>query len=214
MPPPFSLEDVERIVRDSEGRASTYPGSGGQVGHPLARHERLSNEALRQRYADELARREEYAALHPDDDAARRRQHEAIFLTAFVRTLDVFQFTMAALNSPAGHDAYALMFNASNSHDNMRAVIHHNLTDGRGAEITYPIRYAMFTTGVNQARASAVRVVVDRMSSAYERLHVHTVMPVLDYRPDGCVVRNRAGRVVNFDQAELAQRRLVLTPRL
>jgi hypothetical protein len=214
MPPPFTLEQVERIVRASEGRASTYPRSGGQVGHPLTRHERLSNEELRQRYADELAAREEYAELHPDDAAARRRQHEAIFLTAFVRTLDVFQFTMAALNSPAGHDAYALMFRASNSHDNMRAVIHHNLTDGRGAEVTFPIRYAMFTTGVNAARASAVRVVLDRMPTAYERLHVQTVMPVLDYRPDFCEVRNRAGQIVSFDQAELGQRRLVLNPRL
>ncbi|MBW8269794.1 hypothetical protein [Caldovatus aquaticus] len=214
MPPPFTLEQVERLVRESEGRASSYPGSGGQVGHPLARHERLSNEELRRRYAEELAAREEYAELHPDDEAAQRRQHEAIFLTAFVRTLDVFQFAMAALNSPAGHDAWALMFHASNSHDNMRAVIHHNLTDGRGAGIAFPIRYAMFTTGANPARASAVRVVVDRMGSARERLHVQTVMPVLEFRPDGCVVRNRAGQVVGFDAAELAQRRLVLTPRL
>lgn len=96
----------------------------------------------------------------------------------------------------------------------MRAIIHHNLTDGRGAEVTFPIRYAMFTIGVNTARASAVRVVVDRMPSAYERLHVQTVMPMIEYRPDGCEVRNRAGQRVEFDQAELAQRRLVLNPRL
>jgi len=201
-------------VRESEGRASSYPESGGQVGHPLGRHERLSNEELRQRYVTELARREAYAELNPDNAGAQRRQHEAIFLTAFVRTLDVFQYTMAALNNPAGHDAYALMFRASNSHDNMRAVIHHNLTDGRGAEVTFPIRYAMFTTGVNTARASAVRVVVDRMPSAYERLHVQTVMPMIEYHADGCEVRNRAGQRVAFDQAELAQRRLVLNPRL
>ncbi len=210
--PPYTLEQVERIVRDSEGRPTSFPPSRGEIGHPLERHERLSNEDLRLRYVRELARRDAIAERRPDDGRAQRRAAEAMFFTAFVRTIDVFQLTMAAINGPAGHDAYALMFNASNSHDSMRAEITHSLIDARGGALDFPIRYALGTQGVNPARSHAVRLVLDRVPERWERLHVHTVFPLLQYEPDGCAVRNRRDQVVQFNAAELANRRLVLAP--
>lgn len=104
---PFSRDEVEAILRRSDGHA----GPGGGRGHAGGRHLLLSNTELIARYRPAMAHR--LAEWERDRDEADRRgvkrpdygDYSYVLITAFTDLASMIEAGMLVLNSPAFQQA-------------------------------------------------------------------------------------------------------------
>jgi hypothetical protein len=155
---PFSRDEVESILRGSEGHA----GPGGGQGHAVRRHLLLSNAELVARYAPATAhRRAEWERDRDEADrrGARRPRYEDysyVLITAFTDLASMIEAGLLVMNSPAFQQALRAAFRGEAAENGAKLVA--RFSSGR----EFRMRYVLGGQGTGVMPTPHLRLVAFR----------------------------------------------------